>query len=94
MNKTLTKIWNDLRTKDFIIFYKKKEIIFSPQLGFRGKYSTAHALINLTDKIKHELDKSNCACGIFVDFQKACDKVDHHILLKKLEYYFVGWNFK
>ena len=50
-------------------------------------YSTSHALIHLTDKIRHETDKGNYACGIFVDFQKDFDTVDHHILLKKLEYY-------
>ena len=57
------------------------------QFGFRQKYSTTHALIHLSDKIRHEIDKGNYACVIFVDFQKAIDTVDHHILLKKLEYY-------
>ena len=46
-----------------------------------------HALIHLTDKMRHEIDKCSYACGIFVDFQKAFDTVDHHMLLKKLEYY-------
>ena len=68
-------------------FLEKKEIIFSLQLGFRQKYSTTHALIHLTDKIRHEIDRGNYACGIFVDFQKVFDTVDRHILLKKLEYY-------
>ena len=68
-------------------FLEKKEIIFSLHLGFRQKYSTTHALIHLPDKIRHETDKGNYACGIFVDFQKVFDIVDYHILLKKLEYY-------
>ena len=44
-------------------------------------------MIHVTDKIRHEIDKGNYAFGIFVDLQKAFDTVDHHILLKKLEYY-------
>ena len=68
-------------------FLEKKEIIFSLQFGFRQKYSTTHALIHLTYKIRHEIDKGNYACGIFVDFQKAFDTVDHDILLENLEYY-------
>ena len=68
-------------------FLEKKEIIFLLQFGFCRKYSATHALIHLTDKIRHEIDKGNCACRIFVDFQKTFDTVDHHILLKKLEYY-------
>ena len=68
-------------------FLGKKEIIFSLQFGFRQKYSTTHALIRLTNKIRRVIDKGNYACGIFADFQKPFDTVDHHILLKKLEYY-------
>ena len=83
----LTKVWKDLCVTDFTTFSKKKEIIFSLQFGFPQKYSTTHALIHLTDKIIHEIDKGNYACGIFADFQKTFDTIDHHILLKKLEYY-------
>ena len=36
--------------------------------------------------MRHEIDKGNYACGIFVDFQKAFDTADHNTLLKKLVY--------
>ena len=67
--------------------FLEKKIILSLQFGFRQKYSTDHALSHLTGKIWHEIDTGNYACGIFVYFQKTFDAVDHHILLKKLEYY-------
>ena len=31
------------------------------------------------------LDQGNLACSVFLDFAKAFDIVDHHILLQKLE---------
>ena len=85
----IDKILERLMHNRLYNFLEKKEIIFSLQFGFHQKYSTTHALIYLTDKIRHEIeiDKGNYACGIFVEFQKAFDTVDHHILLKKLEYY-------
>ena len=41
----------------------------------------------MTDKTRHKIDGGTYGCGIFVDFKKTFDTVDHHILLKKLEYY-------
>ena len=44
---------------------------------------TTHVFIHLTDKIRNEIDKSNYACGTFVNFKKEFDIVDNHLLLKK-----------
>ena len=68
-------------------FLEKFEIIYHHQYGFRKKHSTNHALISITEKIRNALDNNLFAVGVFVDFQKAFDTVNHHILIEKLDHY-------
>ena len=70
-------------------FLESKNLMYDLQFAFQKKHSTSHALIHLTDTIQEQLDKGNFGCGIFVDFQKAFDTVDHNILIQKLYYYCV-----
>ena len=62
-------------------------MIYSKQFGFRSNYSTNHAIINLTEHIRHLLDNGQYVCGIFVDLEKAFDTVNHKILCEKLNFY-------
>ena len=43
--------------------------------------------LNVTEDIRKALDDGNIGCGVFVDFQKVFDTVDHQILLAKLNHY-------
>ena len=60
--------------------------IYELQFGFRSKHSTNHAILSITQKIK-AIDNGSIPIGIFVDFQKAFDTVNHDILLKTLDHY-------
>ena len=68
-------------------FINRHKIFNQNQFGFRNNHSTFMALIILAENLVDALDNGNCAVGIFLDFQRAIDTVDHGILLDKLYCY-------
>ena len=87
LQSNIEKIIEKIVYKRLSIFLDINHLIYSLDFRLRPKYSTTHALINLTESIRQYLDEASSGCGIFVDLQKAFDTVDHKILLHKLEYY-------
>ena len=69
------------------VFLSTNNILYEKQFGIQNQHSTNHALIEIAEKIKQGCDSGKFVCGVFLDFQKASDTVNHHILLKKLEHY-------
>ena len=70
--------------KRILNFTIKHDVLYSYQFGFQQNRSTKLALISLIDKITESLDEGNFVLGVFLDFRKAFDLVNHKILLEKL----------
>ena len=68
-------------------FLDKSDCLYKKQFGFRNSHSTSHALISITEEIRKALDNNEFSCGVFLDFQKAFDTVNHKILIDKLHHY-------
>ena len=66
-------------------FLDKRHLIYNKHFGFRLHHSTDHAVFSIIDQ--KAIENHDYSCGIFVDFNKAFDSVNHNILLTKLEYY-------
>ena len=53
------------------------------QFGFRKEHSTAQAMAEIADNLRKSINNNMYTCGVFLDFSKAFDTVNHSILLKK-----------
>ena len=82
-----SKILEKLMYNRLLDFLNKNNILNKYQFGFRNNHSTYMALVILLENLRNALDNGECAIGIFLDFQKAFDTVDHDILLDKLYMY-------
>jgi len=81
------KILEKLVYKRVYHFLDKKGVLYKYQFGFRKKFSTSLALLEVMDYCYKNIDDGNKVLGIFFDLQKAFDTVDHNILLCKMYNY-------
>ena len=82
-----SKIFEKMMFNRIFDFINANKVLYDYQFGFRQNHSTAMALISLTDKIINAMENGEFAIGVFLDFSKAFDTVDHNILFMKLEHY-------
>jgi retron-type reverse transcriptase len=67
------KVLQKLVYKQLQSFLERNNILYKYQFGFRKGHSTEQAMMETTDKLK-------VACGLFFDFSKAFDTVNHLLL--------------
>ena len=82
-----SKVFERVFYNRLLSFFQRYKILYDMQFGFREKRSTEMAIMMLLDKIIDALEKGRYVIGIFLDFSKAFDTVNHKILLSKLETY-------
>ena len=70
-----------------ISYMLKNRILFEYQFGFQKGKLTHMALITLVDRINEALDNGDYVVGVFLDFSKTFDTVDHAILMDKMFIY-------
>ena len=83
----LSKVFEGVMYTRLSSFLESRKILFDKQFGFRKQHSTYMTLLILMDKLIKSIERGNYVIGVFLDFSKAFDTVNHSILLDKLYHY-------
>ena len=81
----LSKIIEKIVANELHDYLESNDILYKFQFGFQPGKSSIHPLLHITNYIADAFNNDEVVVGIFLDFKKAFDLVDHSILLMKLE---------
>jgi len=90
LTSVLGKVFETLLKMRIMIFLETNSLLSDYQYGFRKGKSCTTNLLKFYDKVTEEIDKGNSVDVIYIDFQKAFDKVPHEALLFKMKRFGLG----
>ena len=79
------KILEKIIKEDMMKYLEENNLFFDSQHGFRNKKSCLTNLLEFVKFVTHKIDEGKPVDVVYLDFQKAFDKVPHERLLIKLE---------
>ena len=88
----LSKVFEKVMYSRLLSFLDEQQILIKNQFGFRKHHASYMALMLMMDEITKALNNNDCVIGVFLDFSKAFDTVNHGILLDKLCHYGIRGN--
>ena len=83
---TIARIFEKVMYEQSYDYLSRKNILDPRQAGFRSLHSTVTALLDLTNQWCFNIDRGLINGVLFLDLKKAFDRIDHNLLLIKLEY--------
>ena len=83
----VVKTFERVVRKSMVTYLETNELLTGRQHGFRTGRSTLTQLLNHFDKIYEGLVDGKDTDSIYLDYAKAFDRVDHDLLISKLERY-------
>jgi len=81
----IIKVFERVIRSKMVDFLENNNLLNSKQHGFRKGRNCLSQLLDHYDELLNTLSDSSNADVIYLDYAKAFDKVDHHILIQKLE---------
>ena len=66
----LSKVIEKIVYNQLYSYFTSNNYLNTNQYGFRKNFSTQHAILELTERILSEFDKTNTALAIFLDLSK------------------------
>ena len=87
LTSVIMKIFKRIMRKAIVEHLDNSQLMNKSQHGFRKDRSCISALLEVYDNVMSSISNPNVNCidMVYLDFAKAFDKVDHHILLYKLK---------